>query len=132
MIFSPTKLLITLLALLQLLAPLMHAHASGEPSDHGVHIPRLEHFNVKNNTSDSLALQYPLSNESTIVSVGAAIKQSKLFSNKTPVFSLPTEFFTFKPVINPAPLFDAKYPQINHIATAHYALLPSRAPPPKI
>lgn len=132
MIFSPTKWLITFLALLQLVAPLMHAHASGEPSDHGVHIPGLEHFSINNNEPDSLVLQHPLCNEATVVSVGAAIKQSKVFSNKTPAFSLPTEVFKFSIVINQLAHIDAQYPQKNYIATAHYTLLPTRAPPLKI
>ncbi|MCK5828692.1 MAG: hypothetical protein KAH20_00125 [Methylococcales bacterium] len=132
MFLSPTKLLTTLLVLLQLIAPLMHVHASGESFDNGIHLPGLEHFSVTNDSPTFLPINHPLTDEHTIISIGAAIKQNKILSDSSQVFYLLNSIFTLNSVINRVSIFDSLYYHQNHISTAHYTLLPSRASPTKI
>ncbi len=80
MIPALQKMTICLLALLQLAAPLVHAHSGMEAAGLGVHIPGLESWSVGANedavSSDS---DYFRSNN-CVVAVSSAIKQKHLVS----------------------------------------------------
>jgi len=125
---SITKLLIILLALLQLVAPLTHAHSHGESSEKGLHIPGLEYLTADKDSSGFLSMDHPLISECTVISVGAAIKQNKVLSDSTLDFYLPEKGFSVNFVFNGTSIV-IDYPKPEPISTAHYTLLPSRASP---
>ncbi|MEE9337206.1 MAG: hypothetical protein V3U87_03935 [Methylococcaceae bacterium] len=127
--FSPTsKLLIILLALLQLVAPFTHAHSHGESTENGLHIPGLEYLTTVKDSSDFLSIDHPLISECTVISVGAAIKQNKVLSDTTLDFYLPEKDFSVNFVFKGTSIV-IDYPMSEPISIAHYTLLPSRASP---
>ncbi len=76
------KFLVIFLTLLQLIAPLVHAHASEPGSRQGLHIPGLEHYSAG---SDTLTAQlktsaYNVAVDGIIVGVDLGLKQ-----NRTPL-----------------------------------------------
>ena len=79
MISSVRKFLVIFLTVLQFIAPLVHAHASGFSSKLGLHVPGLEHFGAEHDPlSDNIkALQYNVSVDGLIVGVDAGLKQNK-------------------------------------------------------
>jgi hypothetical protein len=52
------KFLVIFLAILQLIAPLVHAHAGEEVSDVGLHVPGLERYGVEYDALVSQAVSY--------------------------------------------------------------------------
>ncbi|MDD2660966.1 MAG: hypothetical protein PHY54_15025 [Methylococcales bacterium] len=79
MFSSVRKFLVIFLTILQFIAPLVHAHASGFSSKLGLHVPGLEHFGVEHDPlSDQMkTLQYNVSVDGLIVGVDAGLKQNK-------------------------------------------------------
>jgi hypothetical protein len=75
MLSRPSKLLIILLALLQLIAPLVHAHTHDEGLKQGVHLPELEIFTHHYNII-SLDQSQPHSHDCSIIDLKQGIKKS--------------------------------------------------------
>ncbi|MGZ8190921.1 MAG: hypothetical protein ACXWTS_06785 [Methylococcaceae bacterium] len=74
--FSTLRIfLVIFLATLQLVAPLVHAHASQKVAVIGVHVPGLEGYGVDNDTLMAKAEGHYASAEGIIVGVNAGIKQ---------------------------------------------------------
>jgi|APCry1669193181_1035450.scaffolds.fasta_scaffold09278_4 hypothetical protein len=78
MLLTLRKFLIIFLTILQLFAPLVHAHASDSHSNQGFHVPGLEDFSSQH---DSLAyLKAPAFHtcvDGVLVSVGLGLKQKE-------------------------------------------------------
>lgn len=124
-----TKFLILLLTLLQLVAPLVHAHTHGETSPKGYHLPGLEHYSEILDSAVFHSLQTPCADESPIISIGAGIKHKKVFTNNVDSFYLPAENFFYQSDINYTPTYPVDYQQQMAISAVRYILFPSRAPP---
>ncbi len=125
---TPTHLLFLILALLQLVAPLVHAHTGEESSAQGLHLPGYEHYNVNHDTPEFHALSHACAEEHSIISVGTGIKHKKNASDPASQYCLPIERFEPNLTIHsslspPHPLTQTP------ISAVHYFLLPSRAPP---
>jgi len=71
------KFLFIFLAILQLIAPLMHAHAGEKVSDLGLHVPGLEMYGVKHGALMSQAVNYDANSEGIIVGVDAGMKDGQ-------------------------------------------------------
>ena len=124
----PSKFLIVILALLQLVAPLVHAHADEKHSSQEIHLPGLEHFDVTPDSSTYHATTQPAYKTYSIISVGTGIKHKKVFTNNASLFYLPVKNFCFT-TVNKQTLF-LLLPQKQTLpAIAQYTLLPTRAPP---
>jgi hypothetical protein len=70
------KSLVIMLAMLQLFAPLVHAHAGNSSFNQGLHIPGLELYRTNQDTSVSQAVNVNWDSEGLLVVVDAGIKQS--------------------------------------------------------
>ena len=129
MFSSPIKFLIILLASLQLVAPLVHAHTGEEHSSQRVHLPEFEHFSLSNDSQVFQALTASLSvDASSIISIGSAIKHKKAFTGHKTPYSLPAENANFKSATRHCSIHNALQQQAQ-IPARHYHLLPVRAPP---
>mgnify|MGYP003461395831 CR=1 FL=1 len=73
------KFIVIFLTILQFIAPLVHAHASGHGSKLGLHVPGLEQYSAENNKliNQIKTLQYNASVEGMIVAVDIGIKKKK-------------------------------------------------------
>lgn len=74
MLTTLRKFTIIFLAILQLIAPLMHAHAGEKAPDLGLHVPGLEMYSVDHNARLFQTVSYDYSAEGIIVGVDAGIK----------------------------------------------------------
>ncbi len=128
MVTTRAKFLFIILALLQFVTPLVHAHTSGESADQGFHIPGYEHFSVNSDSAEFYAISHPCTAESSIICVGAAIKHKKTLSDHSSTSYLLTEIFSFKSVTQSSFIPPQLSKQIVY-SIAEYMLLPSRAPP---
>ncbi|HEY8219834.1 MAG TPA: hypothetical protein VIF86_07010 [Methylobacter sp.] len=72
------KFTIIFLAILQLIAPLVHAHAGEKASNWGLHVPGLEMYGVKHDALMSSAVNYDFNAEGMIVGVDAGMKDSQI------------------------------------------------------
>ena len=72
------KFTVIFLAILQLIAPLMHAHAGEKVSDLGLHVPGLEMYGTDHNALMFQAVNYDDSVEGIIVGVDAGIKNKPI------------------------------------------------------
>jgi hypothetical protein len=79
MFSSIRTFLVIFLTILQFIAPLVHAHASGFSSNLGLHVPGLEQLGAKHDPllDELKALQYNVSADGLIVGVDAGLKQNK-------------------------------------------------------
>jgi hypothetical protein len=124
------KFLVIFLAILQLIAPLVHAHAGEKAPDWGLHVPGLEMYGVKNDALVSTAVNYDLSTDGIIVGVDAGMKDNQINAvadlDDSPY--LHQQAATVKSAISP---FDANFsPQAAQFVSR--LLIPSlspRAPP---
>jgi len=66
------------LAILQLIAPLVHAHAGEKVSDLGLHVPGLEIYGVDHESPMSQAVSHDFSLEGIIVSIDAGMKDKQV------------------------------------------------------
>jgi len=81
MFSTPSSFLMLLLVLLQLIAPLVHAHSDEYTAKHGIHLPGYEHHNTQNENPLFQAItQTPLS-DASIISIATGIIYQKTFSN---------------------------------------------------
>jgi len=71
------KFLFIFLAILQLIAPLVHAHAGEKVSDLGLHVPGLEMYGVKHDALMSQAVNYEFNSDGIIVGVDAGMKDGQ-------------------------------------------------------
>ena len=128
------KFLVIFLTLLQFIAPLVHAHASGYSSSPGLHIPGLEHYGDKQNTflDQMKTSQYNVSVDGIIVGVNTGLKKNQ--TNPQP--DLDRNYYLNQRTITfntPASKFETHFsPQPEQLV---YRLFisspPSRAPPAK-
>ncbi|MDP1664081.1 MAG: hypothetical protein Q8L79_03065 [Methylobacter sp.] len=72
------KFTVIFLAIVQLIAPLVHAHAGDKVSDLGLHVPGLEMYGVKHSAFMSQAVNYDFDSEGIIVSVDAGMKDRQV------------------------------------------------------
>ncbi len=82
MIPALQKLIIIGLALLQMAAPLVHAHAGAESSGLGVHVPGLESLSIRIDNDGVSSISGRFQIEMSTVSIASAIPQK----NPLPVF----------------------------------------------
>ncbi|WP_036300539.1 hypothetical protein [Methylomarinum vadi] len=80
MIPALQKITILLLVLLQLAAPLVHAHSGRDTTGLGVHVPGLESWSVGATQSSFSSCDKPYHTDNYIVSVSSAIKQKPTVS----------------------------------------------------
>ena len=69
------KILITVLILLQLVAPLVHAHASGDWPGTGLHVPGLEKYSVDRSMPETQALMQVSTGECLIIDIDSGLRQ---------------------------------------------------------
>ena len=85
MLLTLRKFLIIYLTVLQLFAPLVHAHASDSHSNQGFHVPGLEDFSSQHDSLSTLkAPAFHTCVDGVLVSVGLGLKQKEnpaLFNN---------------------------------------------------
>ncbi len=130
MLSSPIKFLIILLALLQFVAPLVHAHTGVQHSSQNVHLPKFEYLSVNSDSSpvfQALTALYYI-DASSIITVGSAIQHKKnITHHSTPYFLPANPFF----IISVVQQHSIKHPPIqqSYIQARHYYLFPARAPP---
>lgn len=108
MFSSSRKFLVIFLAMLQLIAPLVHAHASQKTSIAGLHVPGLEGYAADHVALMSEAASYYASAEGIIVGIDAGIKQhqDKPLADPDHSYYLPQQAVVFKTAISP---FDCNF-----------------------
>lgn len=82
----PCKFLVLLLAMLQLIAPLVHAHAGDKTWSFGLHVPGLESYGIEHDTVilqavETLQCKIPMvcgSAEGVLIGVDAGIKDRQI------------------------------------------------------
>lgn len=72
------------LAILQLIAPLVHAHAGEKIPDLGLHVPGLEIYGADYESPISEAISHDLSLEGIIVSIDAGMKHKQANADADP------------------------------------------------
>jgi len=72
------KFTVIFLAILQLIAPLVHAHAGEKNSDFGLHIHGLEMHGVEHDTLVFHAVNYDFNSEGIIVGIDAGMKNKQV------------------------------------------------------
>lgn len=125
---TPSHFLFIILALLQFVAPLVHAHTGEELSVQGVHLPGYEHYNANHDLPEFHDITHSWSEEHSIISVGTGIKHKKTSSGYTSPYFLATEKFSLRLITSQRQSIPRQSRQYYKLAT-HYVLLPSRAPP---
>lgn len=89
------KSLVILLTLLQLVSPLVHAHAGSVAAHAGLHIPGLEAYSILNETLSHETAISPQSSDCTIVAVDTGIKPAvcRQTSDNGQTIALPFQFY---------------------------------------
>ena len=128
MFTSFSKYLAVLLAMLQLVAPLVHAHTNEDHNSHKFHIPGYEHYNIANQTGFFQAITNSTASDCSIISIATGIKHKKSSSDQSNVCFLPEALFCFTTHKQYKAINERLF-QANNIPTPHYTHLPSRAPP---
>lgn len=77
MITALRKFTVVFLAILQLIAPLVHAHAGAKIPDLGLHVPGLEIYGVDHESPMSQAVSHDFSSEGIIVGIDAGIRDKQ-------------------------------------------------------
>ncbi len=101
MILVMRRYLLVLLVLLQMIAPLVHAHSGSDFARFGLHLPNLEVYTVADNQSSPAfqSLDYLASLDDAIVSISTGIQNTQSDSNDL----LPLLYFSPSPfVFSPA------------------------------
>jgi len=130
MFIALRKFIVISLAILQLIAPLVHAHAGEKVSDLGLHVPGLERYGIKHDALMSMAVNYDFNADGIVVGVDAGIKdnQSNAVVDSDDDPYLHQQAATVKTALSP---FDANFsPQAAQFVCR--LLIPSlspRAPP---
>ncbi|SJM91362.1 hypothetical protein [Crenothrix polyspora] len=131
--FLPLRTVILFfLVLLQLIAPLVHAHTGEQIFNTGLHIPGLEAFDHAHNSDTPLLLQSASAHnsEGLLIGINTGLKakhSTALDDNDSPVYIIPTAAIVkttlsqFDSNFSPQPL----PPALQTLISAH----PARAPP---
>lgn len=122
------KFIIIFLALLQLIAPLVHAHAGENILTRGLHVPGLEMYSVDHDTQMSQAI----SHDGFMIGVDVGMKDKKMNADLTNSHYLPQQISVFNLALSP---FDHNFtPQAQQfICRLFIPSLSPRAPPaPKL
>lgn len=126
------KFLVIFLTMLQFIAPLVHAHASGYSPNQGLHVPGLEYFGAEHNPLlDQIKTQhYNVSVDGMIVGVNTGLKQNPT-DNKADAdnnYYLHQQTVAFNIAVS---RFDTNFsPQPEQLVYRLFILSPpSRAPP---
>ena len=126
------KCLIIFLTILQLFAPLVHAHASETSTDQGFHVPGLEHYSSHHESSVAQIKAYSLHAciDGVLVGVGLGLKQnqSPAPSDTDNSYSLPMQISLLSSVALPLKIYDSGQRQ-PLLARLLASPPPSRAPP---
>ncbi|WP_027148562.1 hypothetical protein [Methylobacter tundripaludum] len=124
------KCLVIFLAILQLIAPLVHAHAGEKISSLGLHVPGLEMYGVEHETLMSQALSYDFSYDGIIVGVDTGMKDKHIYvaADLDNSHYLHQQVPVFNPVLSP---FDTNFsPQsAQFVCRLFIPSLSPRAPP---
>jgi hypothetical protein len=131
MLSSPTNFLIIILALLQFVAPLVHAHTGEEHSKPNIHLPGFEHFSLKGDSPALHSITHPNVDACSIISIGSAIQHKKIYTDYTTAYFLPTEILSIKSVAYHSLIKLALQQQI-HSKIRPYKSFSARAPPSHI
>ena len=128
MIYGLRRILITLLTLLQLVTPLVHAHAGEHDSHGGFHIPELEFFNID---SEEPTLQTAFSHSMSkgmIIGVSSGMKFNTILldSPENLVIDTVKKYFISKKTLKEINFFPQ--PPVPFSQTFHRPSIP-RAPP---
>jgi hypothetical protein len=125
------KFLIIALTILQLFAPLVHAHASESPSNQGLHVPGLEHYSLHHESiAYSKAPAVYACIDGVMVGVGLGLKQ-KLSTTQADTdngFYLPMHRLPLSIMALPLKCYDSESGQ-PLLARLLSSPPPSRAPP---
>jgi hypothetical protein len=135
--FSKTKhFLLIFLALLQFVAPLVHAHTGegsqifSEPGSAKLHIPGLESYDVANERLIFVSASHQYTTSGIIIGVDAGIKQNQanLISNSDNSFVLPRPSVVTERLIS---VFDSNFsPQVPILVSRYlFSSHTPRAPP---
>ncbi|TCV76946.1 hypothetical protein EDE11_13029 [Methylomonas methanica] len=76
------------LLLLQVAAPLVHAHVGKDAAPGGLHLHEFEVLHIDHDSPGFMAVDHDLQIQNSIVNLGSAIKQQQLLDRLTPVFYL--------------------------------------------
>jgi hypothetical protein len=77
MLTTLRKFTVIFLAILQLIAPLVHAHTGDKLSGVGLHIPGLERYDVEHEASGLQAVSYDSNSEEIIVGIDVGMKDKQ-------------------------------------------------------
>jgi hypothetical protein len=103
MVLKLHKILLILLGLLQLVAPLVHAHSSHQFSQFGVHLPTLEIYSTPHyqRFPTLQAADYSVNVDDAIVSISTGIKNQPLsVDNLSPLLYFPPHPTTISLVLD--------------------------------
>lgn len=125
---TPSYFLFIILALLQFVAPLVHAHTGEELPVQGVHLPGYEHYSVNHDSAEFSALSHSCAEAYSIISVGTGIKHKITSSKDNSQSCLLTINLILEDAARYIPPLLPQPRQSTKLAV-HYLLLPSRAPP---
>jgi hypothetical protein len=126
------KFLIIVLTILQLFAPLVHAHASESHSNQGFHIPGLEHYSSHHQSTAYIKAHSSLLAcvDGVLVGVGLGLKQklSATPSDTDNSYYVPMHISLLSSVALPLKIYDSGQSQ-PLLAKLLASPPPSRAPP---
>lgn len=89
------QFLVMLLVLLQVAAPLVHAHVGKDASTPGLHLHEFEVLHFDHGDAGLMAIDHELQIQNGIVNLGSAIKQQLLLDRLAPALFLLTAFPCF-------------------------------------
>ncbi len=121
------KLILMLQIVLQLFAPLVHAHIHGEPSPAGWHIPGLEKLTLLSDEPAFFALEQSPSEQNLSVDIGSGIRQNKIIAHFDLPYCIPVLDFLFAAPPPEKWFSSAEPPEIYLSFTVTHS--DSRAPP---
>ncbi|WAR45060.1 hypothetical protein [Methylomonas rapida] len=128
MVAYPRLFLVLLLVVLQVAAPLVHAHVDDIGAKRGLHLHEFEALHLKADALFSAADDYFAAVQSAIVEVGAAIKIQQTEQSDAPVYCLNGDL----PALPEQPVLDAinfSPHRLERITEPFLDQYPSRAPP---
>lgn len=82
------QFLVMLLVLLQMAAPLVHAHVGNDASMPGLHLHEFEALRLGHDGAGLMAVNPDLQSQNVIVNLGSAIKQQQLLDKLAPALFL--------------------------------------------
>ncbi len=125
---SPSHFLFIILALLQLVTPLVHAHTGEESIKQGLHLPGYEHYSVNLDTPEYHIVTHPTAENCSIIGVATGIKHKNVLSDQHSPDSIPAASLSLNPATYSV-YIAAVTPGSATIKPPPFLILPSRAPP---